>query len=237
MDHAPSDHGTSAAASDRGVQGFDGELGLHSVADRVPHDPVGEHVLDRTEVDLAFARLDSSDRRNGVVYAVSSRAAIPSAGVSQSRALRGRPLSSSAIAARASMSWALWSVRLGRYWRRSPLTLLVRSALPGRGRLAEVDGHVGGHDESAVLTHLGALVPGQRASHRGGQAGECRHGRLRRSARLGGVPGRGGGWCVRRVSRRPSGIPHRGSDRPPSARGPPGPRPRRDARTAGSSGR
>ncbi len=44
--------------------------------------------------------LDSSSRRNGVTYVVFSKAVIRSAGVSQSRILRGRALSSSAIAAR-----------------------------------------------------------------------------------------------------------------------------------------
>src|SRR5665647_400095 len=42
------------AAGHRGVQGVHGELGLHPVADRVPDDPVGEHVLDRAAVDLAL---------------------------------------------------------------------------------------------------------------------------------------------------------------------------------------
>ena len=37
------------------LERVDGDAGLHPGVDRVAHDPVGEHVLDRTQVDLALA--------------------------------------------------------------------------------------------------------------------------------------------------------------------------------------
>ena len=42
--------------------------------------------------------------------------------------------------------------------------------LPGAVRVAEVDGHLGGHGDLAVLGQLGALIPGQRLAqvHRQG---------------------------------------------------------------------
>jgi hypothetical protein len=36
-------------------EGIDGDADLHPVADGVAHDPVREHVLNRTEVQLALA--------------------------------------------------------------------------------------------------------------------------------------------------------------------------------------
>ena len=51
MHHAP---GHVTAPGDGVLQGGDGEPGLHPRVDRVPHDPVGEHVLDRAEVELAL---------------------------------------------------------------------------------------------------------------------------------------------------------------------------------------
>ena len=44
-------------AAGHGVSdGVDGEFRGHPVRDRVPDDPVGEHVFDRAAVELAFAR-------------------------------------------------------------------------------------------------------------------------------------------------------------------------------------
>jgi len=53
MHHASGDVASPLHGADQGVHC---DLGGHAVADRVPDDPVGEHVLDRTEVELAFAR-------------------------------------------------------------------------------------------------------------------------------------------------------------------------------------
>lgn len=52
------------AASDGTGECGNRELGLHPRIDAIPHDPVGEHVLDRTEVQLALPCLGSSSRRN-----------------------------------------------------------------------------------------------------------------------------------------------------------------------------
>ena len=46
--------GGVATSGYRVVQGVHREVGLHPVADRVAHDPAGEHVLDRAEVELAI---------------------------------------------------------------------------------------------------------------------------------------------------------------------------------------
>jgi hypothetical protein len=44
---------------------IDRQRGLHPLSDGITHDPVGPHVLDRADIQLALARLDSSSRRNG----------------------------------------------------------------------------------------------------------------------------------------------------------------------------
>src|SRR5207244_3232030 len=41
-----------------------------------------------------------------------------------------------------------------------PIGVLVRPALPGTVRVAEVDRDAGGHGESGVTAHLLALIPG-----------------------------------------------------------------------------
>ena len=46
----------SPAPRNRAVEGVDGDAGLHPRIDRIPHDPVREHVLDRTHVELSFQR-------------------------------------------------------------------------------------------------------------------------------------------------------------------------------------
>lgn len=46
--------GGVTAAGHGVVEGLDGQVGLHPVADPVAHDPVGEHVLDRAEAELDF---------------------------------------------------------------------------------------------------------------------------------------------------------------------------------------
>jgi len=51
VDHATGD---VPAPGDGAVHGIDGETRFHSVADRVPDDPVAEDVLDCAEVELAF---------------------------------------------------------------------------------------------------------------------------------------------------------------------------------------
>src|ERR1700712_3265469 len=56
-----------------------------------------------------------------LVCADRSAASNASAGVRQSRVLRGLVLSASATASRASVLWALRSVPFGKYWRSSPL--------------------------------------------------------------------------------------------------------------------
>ena len=45
-----------------------------------------------------------------------------------------------------------------------PVGVLVRAALPGAVRVAEVDLHAGVDGEPGVVGHLGALVPGQRSA-------------------------------------------------------------------------
>ena len=50
----------SIATRHRVVQGVHCETGSHPLADRVAHDPAGEHVLDGAEVELALVGLNSS---------------------------------------------------------------------------------------------------------------------------------------------------------------------------------
>jgi transposase-like protein len=71
--------------------------------------------------------LDSSSRRNGRDYEAPSKASRRSAGVSQPRLLRGRPLSSSATTFRSSALYRDRSMPRGKYWRNRPL---VFSLLP-----------------------------------------------------------------------------------------------------------
>lgn len=47
--------------------------------------------------------------------------------------------------------------------------VLIAAALPGSARVCEVDVEVGRSGECPVLGHLGALIPGQSSSQRGGQ--------------------------------------------------------------------
>ena len=92
--------------------------------------PNGLWLTDITEHrTLGFQR--SSQRFD---YAVLSKALNRSAGVSQSRALRGRPLSSSVIAVRSSALRALRSVPFGRYWRSSPLVFSFVPRCQGAAR-------------------------------------------------------------------------------------------------------
>lgn len=46
--------GNVTAAGDGVVEGGDGEAGLHPTVDGVAHDPVGVHVLERAQVQLAL---------------------------------------------------------------------------------------------------------------------------------------------------------------------------------------
>ena len=46
--------GDVASPGDRVVERGDSQSGLHPLVDRVADDPVGEHVLDRADVELAF---------------------------------------------------------------------------------------------------------------------------------------------------------------------------------------
>src|SRR4051812_49090751 len=62
---------------------------------------------------VEFAPVNSGGQRNSSV--------IFSAGVIQSRVMRGRPLSSAAIASRSAWLWTARSLPLGRYWRSRPL--------------------------------------------------------------------------------------------------------------------
>ncbi len=39
------------------LQSIDGQVGLHPRIHRVPHDSVAEHVLNRTQIQLSFARV------------------------------------------------------------------------------------------------------------------------------------------------------------------------------------
>jgi hypothetical protein len=67
MQHAAGD--SSAATGDGRVGGGDGDRGLHPVGDGVADDPVGPHVLDRAQIQLA---------RAGRVFGVrSGRSAVP----------------------------------------------------------------------------------------------------------------------------------------------------------------
>jgi hypothetical protein len=59
------------------------------------------------------------------------------AGVMPPRVFRGRWLSSVATSRRRSGPWALRFVPFGKYWRNSPVRVLVRPALPGRVGVAE----------------------------------------------------------------------------------------------------
>ena len=96
------------------------------------HDPIRVDVLYRAEVDLAFVDLNPSDRRKGLIYVVFSKAAMRSAGVSQSRDFRGRPLSSSAIAA-ALMPSSTAAVVIGLPARTGATARLRNSTGNGRG--------------------------------------------------------------------------------------------------------
>ena len=60
MQHAAGDVTTPG---DRVVQRVDRDAGLHPRVDRIAHDPVGEHVLDRAKVKLAFQRAMLRDVR------------------------------------------------------------------------------------------------------------------------------------------------------------------------------
>jgi len=68
--------GDVPAPGDGAVHGIDGETRFHSVADRVPDDPVAEDVRDCAEVELAFTgfvlRMPLSQSRFGA-SAVNSR--------------------------------------------------------------------------------------------------------------------------------------------------------------------
>ena len=56
MDQATGNHGAvDATPGDRGSDRVDGEPSFHPVSDRVAHDPAGEDVLHRAQVQLAFA--------------------------------------------------------------------------------------------------------------------------------------------------------------------------------------
>ena len=90
-------------------------------------------------------------------------------GAIQPSVSRGRSLSSSAMASsRRSVTVAKSRLR-GRYWRSSPLGVLVGAALPGRVRIGEVHGDVGGDREAEIRGHLLALIPGQRSAQLLGQ--------------------------------------------------------------------
>ncbi|EPR77198.1 Long-chain-fatty-acid--CoA ligase [Leifsonia rubra CMS 76R] len=73
------------AVSDRHVESVDDKVGVLSVVDRPVHDLPGERVHHGAAVDFSFPRLNPSDRCNGLIYDVFSKAAMRSAGVSQSR--------------------------------------------------------------------------------------------------------------------------------------------------------
>ncbi len=61
VDHAAGD---VAAHHDGVLERPDSQVRLHPRVDGVSDDLVGEHVLDRAEIELALGGLDSSDRRN-----------------------------------------------------------------------------------------------------------------------------------------------------------------------------
>jgi hypothetical protein len=84
---------------------------------------------------------------------------------------RVRPLSSAATASRSCWEKGARSLRLGKYWRSSPLVLSLEPRCHGLGG-SQVDGDTGGDAEAGVGCHLLALVPGERAGELFGQRGD-----------------------------------------------------------------
>src|SRR5215204_6248128 len=87
-------------------------------------------------------------------------------------------------AVRAEVS-ALWEVLA-----QQPVGVLVRAALPGAMRIAEVDLKTGVDPQAGVLAHLGPLIPGQRLPQLLGQRGDRARDGV--AHRLGPMPGERG---------------------------------------------
>jgi hypothetical protein len=87
-------------------------------------------------------------------------------------------LSAAATAARSPGRWRLRSMPLGKYRRSRPSVFLVRAALPGAMRVAEVDLDAGADAHLSVAGHLGTLVPCQRPAQLAGQRRDRRGDRV-----------------------------------------------------------
>ncbi len=155
-------------------------------------------------------------------------------GVMYSRVLRGLPLRLRWIRARSCSRVHREVGALGHVLAQEPVGVLVRTSLPGRMGVAEVDRDARGHREGTVARRLGALVPGNGAGQLFGQGGDgFAHGRLDGwgSLALAKVQQRArSAWSARPRCRPPSGGSwHQRSGHPPSARARPGRRLRRGA--------
>src|SRR5215204_2210865 len=108
--------------------------------------------------------VDSSGRRNTVYVSCSEELVqslgrcSPAQGLSRS-AVEGDRHSREVLGAVHAEVGALWKVLP-----QQPVGVLVRAALPGAVRIAEVDCHASLDPELGVLGHLRSLIPGQRAS-------------------------------------------------------------------------
>ena len=100
---------------------------------------------------------DSGGQRN-------RRGPICSIGFLKPRRLRGRSLSSAATQSRSSALCSGEVAALREVLAQQAVGVLVRGALPGCVRVAEVDVDVGVHGDLLPLAHLRALVPGQRGA-------------------------------------------------------------------------
>ena len=129
-----------------------------------------------------------------------------SAGVFQSRVLRGRPFSSSATAARCAGPYPASEVPLGKYWRSSPLVFSLLPRCHGACGSQKKIAQSGGDRDLRVRAHLPALIPGQRPAHRVRQPRDHRGQRVRHRRRV--TPG-----GQRHQHREPGGALHQGADR------------------------
>src|SRR5215211_8242067 len=109
-------------------------------------------------------RVDSSGRRN-TSYVTGSKELVQSLG----RCSPAQGLSRPAVEGDRHGRKVLGAVRaevsaLGEVLAQQPVGVLVRAALPGAVRIAEVDLKTGVDPQAGVLAHLRPLIPGQRTS-------------------------------------------------------------------------
>ena len=115
-------------------------------------------------------------------------------GLAKARRLRGRSLSSSATASRSASVIVVKSVPLGKYWRSSPLVFSLEPRCHGACGSQKKIVDVGVDADLLPVAHLGALVPGQRATQR----------RRAASGSCAASAGRRARACSRRAARRAS---------------------------------